>query len=211
MERRASPHRSDTGMAMNARKHFDDPQETVRSCDVVFWDLLLIPIKFPSDFDTRWHQTFLNVLTMVWGLACPHRRWSNTETKPTLGGIFFEGPMAVQVNDCCQHENNAKLVKAQRLPGHTSPKHCNWQLSTQTIFPHNCENWTSVVEYRHFSYLFVNVFSPDCIRGLVVALAEPKKQSHQSQKLQKRTKRRRKRRRNPRWKCRAWMSLAFQS
>ena len=77
-----------------------------------------------------WHQTFLNLPTMVWGVACPNRRSSNTEPKPTLGGIFFEGPMALRVNDWYQHENNAKLVRAQSLLGHTSPKHCNWQLSS---------------------------------------------------------------------------------
>ena len=102
-----------------------------------------------------WHQTFLNVLTMVWGVACPNRRSSSTEPKPMLGRIFFEGLMAVRVNDWYQHENNAKLVRAQSVLGHTSPKHCNWQLSSNFwafwqcagwFSPHYCENWTSVLE-----------------------------------------------------------------
>lgn len=159
-------------MAMNAPKHCDDPQEsqeTVRSHDVVFWDLL-IPIKFPIP-KCFWHQTFLNVLTMVWGVACPNRRSSNTEPKPTLGGIFFEGPMALRVNDWYQHENNAKLVRAQSLLGHTSPKHCNWQLSSNFwafwqcagwFSPPNCENWTSVVEYRLFTLLVLLVSLCSC-------------------------------------------------
>lgn len=109
-----------------------------------------------------WHQTFLNVLTMVWGVACPNRRSSSTEPKPTLGRILYF------LRDSWRFGwmmgTNMKimqLVRAQSLLGHTSPKHCNWQLSSNFwafwqcagwFSPHNCENWTSVVEYRLIGY-----------------------------------------------------------